>query len=46
MAFPPAMLPAVAQGAIGIEIRDGDTAIAELLAPLDDASAPAPPTPL
>jgi hydroxymethylbilane synthase len=30
------MLPAVAQGAIGIEIREGDTALAELLAPLDD----------
>jgi hydroxymethylbilane synthase len=28
------MLPAVAQGAIGIEIRDGDTATAERLAPL------------
>ena len=35
---PEEMLPAVAQGAIGIEIRDGDAAIAELLAPLDDAA--------
>jgi len=33
---PEEMLPAVAQGAIGIEIREGDTALAELLAPLDD----------
>ena len=33
---PDEMLPAVAQGAIGIEIREGDTALAELLAPLDD----------
>ena len=30
------MLPAVAQGAIGIEIRSGDNATAELLAPLND----------
>jgi hydroxymethylbilane synthase len=29
------MLPAVAQGAVGIEIRAGDEAIAALLAPLD-----------
>jgi len=33
---PEEMLPAVAQGAIGIEIREGDSALAELLAPLDD----------
>lgn len=32
-----AMLPAVAQGAIGIEIRLDDAATARLLAPLDDA---------
>lgn len=31
------MLPAVAQGAVGIEIRTDDTATAELLAPLDHA---------
>lgn len=30
------MLPAVAQGAVGLEIRDGDEAIADLLAPLND----------
>ena len=30
------MLPAVGQGAIGIEIRAGDTATAELLASIDD----------
>ena len=30
------MLPAVAQGAIGIETRDGDTRMAALLAPLND----------
>ena len=35
---PEEMLPAVAQGAIGIELRDGDTAVADLLAPLDDAA--------
>ncbi|MEO0999556.1 MAG: hydroxymethylbilane synthase [Pseudomonadota bacterium] len=31
------MLPAVAQGAIGIEQRAGDDAVSALLAPLDDA---------
>jgi len=31
------MLPAVAQGAIGIEIRTGDNKIEDLLAPLNDA---------
>ena len=31
------MLPAVAQGAIGIEIRTGDNRIEDLLAPLNDA---------
>ncbi|MHA1571519.1 MAG: hydroxymethylbilane synthase, partial [Alphaproteobacteria bacterium] len=37
---PEEMLPAVAQGAIGIERRDGDDRIADLLAALhDDASA-------
>jgi len=30
------MLPAVAQGAVGIEIRDGDEAVSDLLAPLND----------
>jgi hydroxymethylbilane synthase len=30
------MLPAVAQGAIGVEIRSGDTRMAQLLAPLND----------
>jgi hydroxymethylbilane synthase len=30
------MLPAVAQGAIGIEIRGGDEAMAEALAPIND----------
>jgi hydroxymethylbilane synthase len=30
------MLPAVAQGAIGVEIRDGDMRLAELLAPIND----------
>jgi hydroxymethylbilane synthase len=30
------MLPAVAQGAIGVEIRTGDSRARELLAPLDD----------
>ena len=30
------MLPAVAQGAVGIEVRDDDEAIHELLAPLND----------
>ena len=33
-----AMLPAVAQGAIGIEIRTGDARTAELIAPLNDAA--------
>ncbi len=36
---PEEILPAVAQGAIGIEIRDGDTATAALLVPLDDADS-------
>lgn len=31
------MLPAVAQGAIGIECRGGDSRVMELLTPLDDA---------
>jgi hydroxymethylbilane synthase len=35
---PEDMLPAVAQGAIGIEIRADDTRVAELLAPLDHAA--------
>ena len=30
------MLPAVAQGAIGIEIREADAATAELIGPLND----------
>jgi hydroxymethylbilane synthase len=30
------MLPAVAQGALGVEIRDADTRTRDLLAPLDD----------
>ena len=34
---PDDMLPAVAQGAIGIERRDGDSRVAELLAPLHHA---------
>lgn len=33
------MLPAVAQGAIALEIRSGDTASADMIAPLNDASA-------
>lgn len=33
------MLPAVAQGALGIEIRADDEATRELLAPMDDAQA-------
>jgi hydroxymethylbilane synthase len=33
---PEEMLPAVAQGAIGIEIRAGDSEIAALIGPLDD----------
>src|SRR5262245_27133538 len=33
---PEEMLPAVAQGALGVEHRQDDAAIAELLAPLDD----------
>lgn len=32
------MLPAVAQGAIGLEIRAGDEATADMIAPLNDAS--------
>jgi hydroxymethylbilane synthase len=34
----PQWLPAAAQGAIAIEMREGDARIAALLAPLDDAS--------
>ncbi|SFI94987.1 hydroxymethylbilane synthase [Albimonas pacifica] len=34
---PETMLPAVAQGAIGIEQREGDAAVSALLAPLDHA---------
>ncbi len=33
------MLPAVAQGAIGLEIRAGDEATADLIAPLNDAGS-------
>jgi hydroxymethylbilane synthase len=36
---PTLMLPAVSQGILGIEVRAGDTEIADLLAPLDDANA-------
>ena len=36
---PTVMLPAVAQGVLGIEARAGDTQIAALLAPLDDPTA-------
>lgn len=36
---PSVMLPAVAQGILGIEIRAGDQATAALLAPLDNAEA-------
>ncbi|MCH8544028.1 MAG: hydroxymethylbilane synthase [Alcanivorax sp.] len=37
LALPPeVMLPAVGQGAVGIECREGDTAVAALLAPLND----------
>jgi hydroxymethylbilane synthase len=32
------MLPAVAQGAIGVEIRSGDETMAELLSPINDES--------
>ena len=35
---PAAFLPACGQGALGIEIRDGDQALADLLAPLNDAT--------
>ena len=35
------MVPAVGQGAIGIEAREGDTAVAELLEPLNDHAAAA-----
>jgi hydroxymethylbilane synthase len=35
--LPPRLLPAVAQGAIAIECRDGDATTAALLAPLDHA---------
>ncbi len=38
---PEESLPAVGQGALGIEIREGDPAIAELLAPLNDAATAA-----
>src|SRR3546814_7118493 len=34
---PEEMLPAVAQGAIGIECREDDTRVRDFLAPLDDA---------
>lgn len=34
----PLMLPAVGQGALGIETRSGDTAVRELVATLDDAA--------
>ena len=34
---PERFLPACGQGALGIEIRDGDADVAELLVPLDDA---------
>jgi hydroxymethylbilane synthase len=34
---PPKWLPAAAQGAIAVEFRAGDTRVATLLAPLDDA---------
>ena len=34
---PEVMLPAIAQGAIGIERREGDTSVAALLEPLHDA---------
>ena len=34
---PTALLPAVAQGAVGIEIRSGDDRVRELIAPLNDA---------
>lgn len=33
---PETFLPACGQGALGIEIRDGDTDVADMLAPLDD----------
>lgn len=33
------MLPAVAQGAVGIEIRDGDARVAALVAPIDHAES-------
>lgn len=33
---PSEMLPAVAQGAVGVEVRDDDEAIKDLLAPLND----------
>ncbi len=33
------MLPAPGQGAIGIELRDGDDAVREIVAPLDDPRA-------
>src|SRR3546814_12329194 len=50
---PEEMLPAVAQGAIGIECREDDIRVREFLAPLDDApprlravaARPAPPAP-
>ena len=35
---PAVFLPACGQGALGIEIRDGDQAVAELLAPLNDTT--------
>jgi hydroxymethylbilane synthase len=36
---PPAFLPAVAQGALGLECRADDVALRALLAPLDDAAS-------
>jgi hydroxymethylbilane synthase len=36
---PEIVLPAVSQGILGIEVRAGDSTLAELLAPLDDAEA-------
>jgi hydroxymethylbilane synthase len=33
---PSVMLPAVAQGALAVEVRDGDTAVQDLISPLND----------
>jgi hydroxymethylbilane synthase len=39
-ALPPeALLPAIGQGALGVECRDGDSRIEALIAPLDDADS-------